>query len=120
MADFAVPTLPMRDLDETRVFYEKLGFVCAHENPPPDSFLFMVRNGVQVQFYAAPGVDTRLISHTFSVFVDDLEGTYAAFKSAGVGQLLPIEMKPWGFLEFALVDVNGNLMRVASPKLDVR
>jgi catechol 2,3-dioxygenase-like lactoylglutathione lyase family enzyme len=54
MADFAVPTLPMRDPKETRAFYEKLGFICAHEVEPPDSFLFMIRNGVQLQFFESP------------------------------------------------------------------
>ena len=120
MADFAVPSLPMRDVQETRVFYKRLGFVCAHEQPPPDSFLYMVRNGVYVQFYIASGVDVRLIDHVFSVYVDDLDATYAAFKAAGPDTLMPIEHKPWGFPEFALVDPNGNLMRVASPKFEIR
>src|SRR5882724_7287212 len=111
MADYAVPTLPMRDVRETRAFYEALGFICAHENPPPDSFLFMVRGGARLQFFSAH-VDVRASSHTFQLFVDDLNETYAAFKAAGVGNVLPLEQKPWGQPEFALVDPNGTLMRV--------
>ncbi len=119
MADFAVPTLPMRDAQETRAFYEALGFVCAFENPPPDSFLFMVRGGARLQFFSAH-VDTRASAHTFHLFVDDLDETYAAFKAAGVGNVLPIEQKPWGTPEFALVDPNGTLMRVASPQFEIK
>jgi len=119
MADFAVPTLPMRDARETRAFYEALGFICAHENPPPDSWLVMVRGGAQLQFFPAH-VDTRASNHTFQLFVEDLQETHAAFKAAGVGNVLPIEQKPWGTPEFALVDPNGTLMRVAAPKFEIK
>jgi catechol 2,3-dioxygenase-like lactoylglutathione lyase family enzyme len=119
MADFAIPTLPMRDVRETRAFYEALGFICAHEHPPPDSFLTMVRSGAMVQFFPVH-VDPRASTHTFMLSVDDLESTYAAFKQAGVGNVLPIEQKPWGVSEFALVDPNGTLIRVAYAKLEIK
>ena len=105
MADFAVPTLPMRDPTETRVFYEKLGFICAHEAPPPDTFLFMMRNGVQIQFFEVPGIDGSIRDSTCCIYVDDLDATYAAFKAANVGKLMPIEHKPWGVPEFVLIDI---------------
>jgi catechol 2,3-dioxygenase-like lactoylglutathione lyase family enzyme len=119
MADVAVPTLPMRDVRETRAFYEALGFICAHENPPPDSFLSMVRDGAMLQFFPVH-VDPHASTHTFQIFVDDLDKTYAAFKAAGVGNVLPIERKPWGVTEFALVDPNGTLMRIAYAKLEIK
>ena len=109
----------MRDVQETRAFYEALGFICAHENPPPDSFLFMVRNGAMLQFFPVH-VDPRASTHTFQIMVDDLDGTFAAFKAAGVVNVLPIELKPWGIAEFALVDPNGTLMRVAYAKLEIK
>ena len=56
--------LPMNDVRETRAFYEKLGFVCAHEHPPPDSFLFMIRGGAILQFFIAPGIDGTIRDHT--------------------------------------------------------
>jgi catechol 2,3-dioxygenase-like lactoylglutathione lyase family enzyme len=118
MTDFAVPTLPMRDVEETRAFYEALGFICVHEHEPPDSFLVMVRGGAMVQFFPAH-VDPRASSHTFMIMVDDLPGAYADFKKAGVGNVLPIEMKPWGVQEFALVDPNGTLMRIAYAKFEI-
>ncbi|MBI1211391.1 MAG: VOC family protein [Alphaproteobacteria bacterium] len=119
MADVSVPTLPMRDVRETRAFYEALGFICAHEHEAPDSFLFMVRGGAMLQFFPAH-VDTRASTHTFQIMVDDLEGTFAAFKGAGVGNVLPIELKPWGIREFALVDPNGTLMRIAHAKFEIK
>jgi catechol 2,3-dioxygenase-like lactoylglutathione lyase family enzyme len=117
MADFAVPTLPMRNPKETRAFYEKLGFICAHEREGPDTFLFMMRNGILLQFFEAPGIDGTIRDHTCYFYVDDLEGTYKAFAAAKAGRLMPIEVKPWGVPEFVLVDLNGNLLRVGSPRL---
>jgi catechol 2,3-dioxygenase-like lactoylglutathione lyase family enzyme len=119
MPDFAVPTLPMRDPTATRAFYEKLGFVCAHENPPPDTFLYMIRGGIQLQFFEAPGIDGEIRDHTCYFYVDDLEATYRAFAAAKVGRLMPIEQKPWGVPEFVLVDINGNMLRVGSPRLEM-
>ena len=119
MADFAVPTLPMRDAKETRAFYEKLGFVCAHENDPPDSFLFMIRGGIMLQFFDAPGIDGIVRDHTCHLYVDDIDVAYREFAAAKVGRLMPIENKPWGVPEFALVDVNGNLLRVSAPRLEM-
>jgi catechol 2,3-dioxygenase-like lactoylglutathione lyase family enzyme len=119
MADFAVPTLPMRDVRETRSFYEGLGFVCVHEHEPPDSFLVLVRGGAMVQFFPAH-VDPRASSHTFMLSVDDLESTYAAFKRSGVANVLPIETKPWGVREFAVVDPNGTLIRVAYIQFEIK
>jgi hypothetical protein len=118
MPDFAVPTLPMRSSAETRAFYEKLGFICAHEQAPPDSFLFMMRNGIQIQFFESPYIDGTLRDHTCYLYVDDIDATYKEFAKAGVGKLMPIEMKPWGVPEFALIDINDNMLRVGCPRLE--
>ncbi len=119
MANFAVPTLPMHNSAETRKFYEQLGFICAHEQAPPDSFLFMMRDGVQIQFFEAPFIDGTIRDHTCYIYVDDLDGTYQSFKLAGVGKLMPIEQKPWGVPEFVLIDDNGNMLRVGCPRMNV-
>ena len=119
MPDFAVPTLPMRDPKATRAFYEKLGFICAHEHPPPDTFLYMIRSGIHLQFFEAPGIDGSIRDHTCFLYVDDLEESYRQFAAAKVGRLMPIEMKPWGMQEFVLIDLNGNTLRVGSPRLEM-
>lgn len=119
MANFAVPTLPMRNADETRAFYETLGFTCAHSADPPDTFLFMIKDGIQLQFFEAPGIDGVVRDHTCYLYVDDLDGWYAQFEAAKIGRLLPIEQKPWGVPEFVLVDVNGNSLRVGCPRLEM-
>ena len=119
MSDFAVPTLPMRNVKETRAFYEKLGFICAHEQDPPDSFLFMIRDGVQIQFFEAPGIDGTIRDHTCYIYTDDLKAMHTAFAAAKVGRLMPIEQKPWGVPEFVLIDINGNMLRVGCPRIEM-
>ena len=108
----------MRDVAETRAFYEKLGFVCAHQSPAPDGFLFMIRGGIRVEFFEAPGIDGSLRDHTCHLYVDDIEASWHSFAAAKVGKLLPIEKKPWGMPEFVLIDVNGNMLRVGCPRLE--
>ena len=117
MPDFSVPTLPMRNATETRRFYEKLGFVGAHELAPPDSFLFMMCTGIQLQFFEAPFIDGTLRDHTCYFHVDDIEGTYEAFAKAGVDRLMSIEQKRLGVPEFVLNDVDDNMLRVGCPRL---
>jgi len=119
MPDFAVPTLPMRDVRETRAFYEKIGFICAHENPPPDSFLFMIWGGVKLQFFNVPGIDGSITDHTCWIVVDDIEKTHRDLSRLKLDRLMPIEQKPWGVPEFVLVDVNGNMLRFSSPRLEM-
>lgn len=119
MVDFAVPTFPMKDPVATRQFYEKLGFVCAHEAEPPDSFLLMIRNGIQLQFFQSPYIDGTMRDHTCYIYVDDLQATYDAFAQAQVGRLMPIENKPWGVPEFVLIDINENMLRVGCPRLEM-
>lgn len=119
MANFAVPTLPMRKSSETRKFYEALGFICAHEQAPPDSFLYMMKDGIHLQFFESPYIDGSLRDHTCYIYVEDLQATFESFQKAGVGKLLPIELKPWGVPEFCLVDVNDNLLRVGCPRIEM-
>lgn len=118
MPEFAVPQLPMRDMAQTRAFYEKLGFICAHEHPPPDSFLVLIRGGLHLQFFELPSIEPTLNAFSAYLYVEDVDTTYAEFAAAKVGRLMPIELKPWGVREFALFDPVGTLLRVASPRLD--
>jgi hypothetical protein len=32
---------------------------------------------------------------------------------------LPIEKKPWGVMEFVLVDLNENMLRIGCPRLEM-
>jgi hypothetical protein len=50
------PVLPARNLDETRAFYEKLGFVSWHGGRGPWEYEIFSRGHLVVHFFAEPGL----------------------------------------------------------------
>jgi uncharacterized glyoxalase superfamily protein PhnB len=44
--------------------------------------------------------------------VEDAEALYSEFAAFGLVNLHPIEEKPWGMKEFAIIDPHGNLIRI--------
>lgn len=111
MKELAVPALPMKNVGETRKFYEALGFTCAHEQPPPDTFLIMMRGTVQIHFFEYP-VNPHANFSGCVIMSPDIDALHAEFSRAGVTKVLPIEEKPWGAREFAFFDPCGNSIRI--------
>jgi catechol 2,3-dioxygenase-like lactoylglutathione lyase family enzyme len=110
MREMAVPSLPMTNPGETRAFYEKLGFVCAHEQPPPDTFLIMMRGTIQLHFFEYP-INQHANFSGCVVMTPDLDALHAEFSRTGVAKIMPIEDKPWGAREFAFFDPSRNSIR---------
>ena len=111
MAEFAVPILPSKDLDETLAFYERLGFENAGAAPSEWSYLIIRRGTVQLHFYADPEVDPLTTSSSCYVFTDDADALYEAWNSIGIptdattgSRLQAAVGTAYGMREFALVD----------------
>jgi uncharacterized glyoxalase superfamily protein PhnB len=49
--------------------------------------------------------------------VDDADGMHQELVALGVPNLHPVEEKPWGMKEFALIDPHGNLIRIGQEIL---
>jgi uncharacterized glyoxalase superfamily protein PhnB len=52
--------------------------------------------------------------------VPDVETWYEAAKGlglpgAGIPRLVPLQDRPWGMREFAVIDPNGSLLRIGTP-----
>lgn len=121
----AVPVLPVRDTRLASRFYaEKLGFEVDHVD---DGYAVVRRDAVAIHLWAATdaswkerdgtspvvtGAET-FIAGTAScrVQVDGIEAYGEAFREAGVlhpdG---PLADKPYGLREFAILDLDGNLI----------
>ena len=121
MADRAVPILPSRDLAETLVFYEALGF--ESRGAPPDrwGYLIIGRGGVDLHFYEDPDVDPLRTSASCYLYVDDARGLFEDWsaiivpdRSTGSRVVAPVDTD-YGLCEFAVVDGSGNLLRIGSP-----
>ena len=110
----AVPILPSRDLTETAAFYSRLGFSVAF---PLDDYLITDRDGAELHFFPKPDLDPATTDAMCYLAVPDADALHDEWVASGLQLLRPLEDKPWGLREFALVDPNGTLVRVAgSPE----
>lgn len=111
----ASPIMPARDLDETFAFYEQLGFV--RFGNPYDAYLMVTREAWELHFFLFPEVDpSRSIAGTYLRChdVDAISEEWRALDlpSEGRPRFMPAEDKDWGMRELAVIDPNGNLLRV--------
>jgi len=118
----AIPILPARDLVETRAFYERLGFRAAGWWPHEfGGYAILVRGDLSMHFFAfgeiAPGENYAQCYWR----VKDVDALYAEYEAAGLSRsgmprLEPVEDKPWGMREFAIIDPTGNLVRIGQQR----
>lgn len=118
MAESAVPTMPMRDINETAETYQKLGFRIVHRYDGEVPYLIVRRGEIEIHFFGLEGLDPAESYGGCYVRTDDVDEVFRAFAAARVGTLHPISLKPWGLREFALIDPNGNLLRVGATVAD--
>ena len=113
--DKAIPILPSRDLAATVAFYRKLGFeggVHSHGD-----YAILTRGTAELHFFTPRELKPAESHAGCYIRAADVDSIYIAFSAAGLpGQGIPrldrLENKPWGLREFALVDADGNLVRV--------
>ncbi len=111
------PILPSRDLDETRRFYERLGFRLWFGSDKPWEYEIVSRGNLVVHFFACPGLVATKSESMCYWRVKDADRMHAQFAGLGlpregIPRLTPPEDTPWGMREFALVDPSGNLVRI--------
>jgi catechol 2,3-dioxygenase-like lactoylglutathione lyase family enzyme len=112
------PIWPTADLGGTRAFWTRLGFASrVHE---PDYLIVWRDPAAEIHFYRDRDGGPAWPDHGAYLRIADVDAWHAAFAeadlpAAGVPRLSPVEDKPWGMREFALVDPNGHLLRVGTP-----
>jgi catechol 2,3-dioxygenase-like lactoylglutathione lyase family enzyme len=121
IANGAVPILPSRDLRETLAFYERLGF--ENRGAPPEEWDYLIigrGDDWWLHFFSWPEVDPLTTSSSCYLYVDDADAVYEEWRGAvepdpATGSRLePPRTTDYRMREFALVDRNGNLIRVGS------
>ena len=113
--DAAIPILPSRSLDDTLAFFGRLGFegkIHSHGD-----YAILKRGTVELHFFTHRELRPAESSAGCYIRVSDVENIYRAFASAelprkGIPRQSTLEDKPWGMREFAIVDPDGNLMRI--------
>jgi catechol 2,3-dioxygenase-like lactoylglutathione lyase family enzyme len=112
------PILPSRELAATAAFYERLGF--SQSGLWPDEYLIVMRGEVGLHFFFAPDVDPFASIAGCYLYVADADALFAEFARLGLpGSGIPRLQGPphdsdYGLREFALVDPDGNLLRIGS------
>jgi catechol 2,3-dioxygenase-like lactoylglutathione lyase family enzyme len=117
--DIAIPILPCKSIDATAAFYKTLGFE-AKIWGAPYHYAILTRDTVEIHFFTQPDLDPARSSAGCYVRVLNVNETFRAFSNAqlsatGIPRIDKIEDKPWGMREFAIVDLNGNLIRIGQP-----
>ncbi|HEX6901834.1 MAG TPA: VOC family protein [Thermoanaerobaculia bacterium] len=111
------PILPARDLEETRAFYEQLGFVSWHGGRGAWGYDIVSRGHLVVHFFAEPGLAPGENETSCYWRVKDADRFYQelarlGLPSEGIPRLTAPVDQPWGMREFTLVDPSGNLVRI--------
>jgi catechol 2,3-dioxygenase-like lactoylglutathione lyase family enzyme len=120
MIDVAIPVLPAKSLDETIAFYARLGFAVGSRYDEPAPYAILGRGLVELHFFGFPGLrpeDSYAGCYLRVNDVDKFHRDWSALglPTEGIPRLTAIRDEPWGMREFALVDANGNLIRVGEP-----
>ncbi|WP_433323442.1 bleomycin resistance protein [Spirillospora sp. CA-294931] len=113
------PILPSRDLVATADFYARLGFTLdgLYED---EGYLIIVRDDVELHFTREPSMDPKSDAHALYLRLDgDARALYREWESLGISaeptaepRLLAPAETDYGMVEFALVDPDGNLLRI--------
>jgi catechol 2,3-dioxygenase-like lactoylglutathione lyase family enzyme len=114
-SDIAIPILPSRSLNDTLAFFRRLGF--EGEIHPHGDYAILTRGSVELHFFTHRDLRPAESIAGCYIRVSDVESIYRAFASAqlpqkGIPRLDALEDKPWGMKEFAIVDPDGNLIRI--------
>ena len=118
-ADQAIPVLPSRSLPRTLAFYERLGF--EGRLLAGGTYAILTRGSVELHFFPHPSLVPGDCYAGCYVRVADVDAMHASFArtalpETGIPRMDGVEDKPWGMREFALVDADGNLIKVGSRR----
>jgi catechol 2,3-dioxygenase-like lactoylglutathione lyase family enzyme len=112
------PILPSRDLEATSLFYERLGF--SRSGLWPGEYLIVRRWDIGLHFFHSDELDPWSSIAGCYLYVDDADTLHAEFARLDLpGEGIPRlhgepEDTDYGLREFALVDPDGNLVRIGS------
>jgi catechol 2,3-dioxygenase-like lactoylglutathione lyase family enzyme len=108
-----IPTLPSRSLAQTIAFYKKLGF---DGRLIGDGYAILNRGDIELHFFPHPELKPEECYSGCYVRMPEVDSLHAELSRAdlprrGIPRMEPVENKPWGMREFALLDEDGNLLK---------
>lgn len=106
-----IPRLPAKNLDETKEFFEiHLEFKTISIYP---DYFMMEKEGAELHFFRYPDLDPLTnYSMVYLRLKKGIESLYSDFLQRNV-PIHPngsLELKPWGMMEFSILDPNHTLL----------
>lgn len=104
------PKLPMRDIAATRNYYvNQLGFTVTGDY---GNYLIVEKDNAGLHFFLFENLNPAENYGQVYIRVKDIDTLYHQLKDAGVAihPNAPLQTKPWGQREFALLDPDNNLL----------
>jgi catechol 2,3-dioxygenase-like lactoylglutathione lyase family enzyme len=110
-----IPILASRDIEETVVFYSRLGFevVRLHQEFGP-AYLLLRRDEVELHFVHSPDTDPKESHGGCYLRLEDAQSVYDEWAPLDVPEIHPPRDTPWGMREFFVIDPSGNLIRIGT------
>jgi hypothetical protein len=105
----AVPIIPARDTGKSAEWYrDNLDFEVLHVEP---EYAIVERDAVGVHFWGPSGIPPEKSDTMYRIRVEGIDDLYEHCQAREiVHPNAPLEEKPWGAREFAVVDGDGNLL----------
>ena len=114
-SDIAIPILPSRSVNDTLTFFRRLGFEGKiHGN---GDYAILTLGSVEIHFFTHHELRPAESCGMCYIRVSNVEAIYREFALAelprkGIPRQDGLDDKPWGMREFAIVDPDGNLIRI--------
>jgi len=105
-----VPKLPMRDQLITKEFYiSQLGFDLIGDY---GNYIMLRKEGIEIHFFEFKNLDPKENYGQVYIRLNEIESFYEKLleKNISIHPNSPLELKPWGQKEFALLDPDNNLL----------
>ncbi len=114
--DLAIPTLPCRSVSATVDFYRRLGFE-GGAHAADSEYAILRRGAVELHFFTHRDLVPAESWAGCYIRVQDVASVYRDMSASplprtGIPRIEALEDKPWGLREFAVVDADGNLLRI--------
>jgi len=106
------PRLPMRNKAATKDFYiNKLGFQNVGDSDYED-YLMVEKDSIEIHFFEFKEIDPKENYAGVYIRTDNIDGLYQSLldNNVRIHPNGPLETKPWGQREFALLDPDNNLL----------
>ena len=110
MLTSVIPKLPMRDKSITKAFYiDQLGFI---EIGDYGDYLLLKKDNIEIHFFEFKTLNPKENYGQVYIRTNKIEKVYQIFidQKVNIHPNAPLQSKPWGQKEFALLDPDNNLL----------